>query len=150
MPASEVASRDLVAVDPEDDLSDALTLMAQHQVRRLAVVDKEERLVGVVSQADVAMTAKEKDTGQLVEDISGHHRGRVRPESSRRSGAVSAAEHRRSGASVEPEEPARSDRSTRCRRPFVSKSGCSQTLRGDSATAKELNRSGETRFRRER
>ncbi len=70
MPASEVSSRELVTVDPEDDLSDALQLMAQHQVRRLAVVDQEERLVGVVSQADVAMTAKEKDTGQLVEDIS--------------------------------------------------------------------------------
>jgi CBS domain-containing protein len=70
MPASAVSSRELVTVDPEDDLSDALKLMAEHQVRRLAVIDEGERLVGVVSQADVAMTAKEKDTGQLVEDIS--------------------------------------------------------------------------------
>jgi CBS domain-containing protein len=70
MPASEVSSRELVTVDPEDDLSDALQLMARHQVRRLAVIDERERLVGVLSQADVALTAKEKNTGQLVEDIS--------------------------------------------------------------------------------
>lgn len=70
MPVSEVSSRELVTVDPEDDLSDALKLMAQHQVRRLAVTDEGERLVGVVSQADVALHAKEKNTGELVEDIS--------------------------------------------------------------------------------
>jgi len=37
MPASEVSSRELVTVHPDDDLSEALELMAQHQVRRLAV-----------------------------------------------------------------------------------------------------------------
>jgi len=44
--------------------------MAQYQVRRIAVTAEDERLVGVVSQADVALNAKEKDTGELVEDIS--------------------------------------------------------------------------------
>ena len=70
MPASEVTSRELVTVDPENNLSDALQLMAQYQVRRLPVVDQEENLVGVVSQADVALEAKEKETGNLVEEIS--------------------------------------------------------------------------------
>src|ERR671923_2948519 len=37
MPASEVSSRELITVDPDDDLSDALKLMTQHQIRRLAV-----------------------------------------------------------------------------------------------------------------
>ena len=70
MPVSEISSRDLVTVDPERNLSDALRLMAEYQVRRLAVVDKEEHLVGVVSQADVALESKEKTTGELVEEIS--------------------------------------------------------------------------------
>ena len=70
MPASEVSSREMVTVDPEDDLSDALKLMAQYQVRRLAVVEEGDRLVGVVSQADVALNAKEKTSGELLEDIS--------------------------------------------------------------------------------
>jgi CBS-domain-containing membrane protein len=70
MPAREVASQDLVTVDPETSLSDALQLMASYQVRRLPVVEDGERLVGVVSQADVALEAKEKATGELVEQIS--------------------------------------------------------------------------------
>jgi CBS domain-containing protein len=70
MPVREITSRDLVTVGPDDDLSDALKLMASYQVRRIPVVDAEERLVGVVSQADVALEAKEKTVGQVVEDIS--------------------------------------------------------------------------------
>jgi CBS domain-containing protein len=70
MPAREVASGDLVAVKPDDDLSDALQLMARYQVRRLPVVQDGDHLVGVLAQADVALEAKEKATGQMVEEVS--------------------------------------------------------------------------------
>src|SRR5213076_2800584 len=50
----EIASTDLVTVDPQQDLDEALRLMAQHQVRRLPVVEEGGVLVGVVAQADVA------------------------------------------------------------------------------------------------
>ena len=66
----EVASTDVVTIDPEQDLSEALRLMATTQVRRLPVVEEDGRLVGVVAQADVAREAKDKQTGDLVEDIS--------------------------------------------------------------------------------
>jgi len=66
----EVASTDVVTIDPEQDLSEALRLMASNQVRRLPVVEEDGRLVGVVAQADVAREAKDKQTGDLVEDIS--------------------------------------------------------------------------------
>ena len=75
MPASAVSTRELVTVHPDDDLSDALELMARHQVRRLAVTGEDERLVGVVSQADVAREAKEKDTGEVVQSISREPQG---------------------------------------------------------------------------
>jgi CBS domain-containing protein len=75
MPASEVSSRELVTVNPDDDLSDALELMAQYQVRRLAVTGEDERLLGVVSQADVALQGKDKETGQLVEGVSRQPQG---------------------------------------------------------------------------
>ena len=65
----EVASRDLVTVEPEQDLDEALALMARHQVRRLPVVE-EGRLVGMLAQADVALEAKEKKVGETVEEIS--------------------------------------------------------------------------------
>ena len=68
--AGQVASRDLVTVDPQQDLDEALRLMAQHQVRRLPVVEEDGRLVGILAQADVAREAKPKQTGRVVEKIS--------------------------------------------------------------------------------
>ena len=68
--AGEIASRDLVTVDPQQNLDDALRLMAQHQVRRIPVVEEDGRLVGVVAQADVAQEAKSKRVGEAVEEIS--------------------------------------------------------------------------------
>jgi CBS domain-containing protein len=65
----EVASRELVTVEPEQDLDEALALMARHQVRRLPVVEQ-GRLVGMLAQADVALEAKEKKVGEVVEQIS--------------------------------------------------------------------------------
>ena len=65
----DIASRDLVTVKPDDDLDDALRLMAQHQVRRLPVVE-DGQLVGVVATADVAHEAKEKALGHVMEEIS--------------------------------------------------------------------------------
>ena len=69
--AGEIASRDLVTVDPQQDLDEALRLMAQHQVRRLPVIEEDGRLVGIVAQADVATQAgDDQATGQVVEEIS--------------------------------------------------------------------------------
>ena len=68
--AGDVASRDLVTIDPQQDLDEALRLMAQHQVRRLPVVEEDGRLVGILAQADVAIEGQDQKTGQLVEEIS--------------------------------------------------------------------------------
>jgi CBS domain-containing protein len=70
MPVREIASREVATIGPDDNLSDALKLMASAQVRRIPVVDQDNRLVGMLSQADVALEAKEKDVGELVEEIS--------------------------------------------------------------------------------
>jgi CBS domain-containing protein len=66
----DIASTNLVTIDPEQDLDEALRLMAQHQVRRLPVTEEDGRLAGIVSQADVARHAKAKQTGEVVEEIS--------------------------------------------------------------------------------
>jgi CBS domain-containing protein len=70
MPVREVASQDLVTVGQDEDLSEALNRMASNQVRRIPVVDEDDRLVGIVTQADVAREAKDKDSGQMLQDIS--------------------------------------------------------------------------------
>ena len=67
---TEIASRDLVTVDPQQQLDEALRLMAQHQVRRLPVVEEDGRLVGILAQADVAQHASDQQTGETVEEIS--------------------------------------------------------------------------------
>jgi len=66
----EIASTELVTVNPQQELDEALRLMASHQVRRLPVIEKDGRLVGVLAQADVAQEADAKDTGRMVEEIS--------------------------------------------------------------------------------
>lgn len=65
----EIASRELVTVDPQQGL-DALRLMARHNVRRLPVVEEDGRLVGIVAQADVAHDASDERTVDVVEEIS--------------------------------------------------------------------------------
>jgi CBS domain-containing protein len=70
MPVREVSTRDVVTVRPDQDLSEALQLMASHQVRRLPVVDDGNRLIGVLAQADLALEAKDKDVGEMVGEIS--------------------------------------------------------------------------------
>lgn len=65
----EVASSDLATVSPDEDLDQALQLLAERRVRRLPVVDG-GRLVGIVAQADVARQGDDSTTGQVVEQIS--------------------------------------------------------------------------------
>jgi CBS domain-containing protein len=68
--ALDIASRELVTIDPQQDLDEALRLMARHQVRRLPVVEEDGRLVGIVAQADIATHASDSQTGEVVEEIS--------------------------------------------------------------------------------
>jgi CBS domain-containing protein len=66
----EIASKDVVTVDPQQSLEEAARLMAEHQVRRLPVVEEDGRLVGILAQADIAQTGHDSLTGEVVERIS--------------------------------------------------------------------------------
>ena len=66
----DIASINLVTVDPRQDLGEALQLIAKHQVRRLPVIEEGGRLVGLLAQADIAKSAGDKETGRVVEQIS--------------------------------------------------------------------------------
>ena len=66
----EFLSRDALVVRADDDLKIALDLMSSRQVRRLPVVDKDGRLVGVVSLGDLSTRVKEKYAGEALEEIS--------------------------------------------------------------------------------
>ena len=66
----EAATTNVVTLDLQQDLDEALRLMAKHQVRRLPVVEEDGSLAGVVAQADIAQHASAQDTGEVVEQIS--------------------------------------------------------------------------------
>ncbi len=66
----DVMTSRLVTVDPEQDLDEALRLMAEHQVRRLPVVEEDGKIVGIVAQADVAKHTSDEQTGDVVQQIS--------------------------------------------------------------------------------
>jgi CBS domain-containing protein len=67
--AGQLADGKPVTIGADDSVEEALSTMAQHQVRRLPVIDG-HRLVGIVSQADVARALPEDKVGELVEAIS--------------------------------------------------------------------------------
>jgi CBS domain-containing protein len=70
MPVREIYSHDVIAVTPDDKLKDVVSIMADKQIRRIPVVDQDQHLVGVISQADIALEGNEKAVGEMVEEIS--------------------------------------------------------------------------------
>lgn len=70
----DVMSRRVITCRAGDELREALDAMAQHQVRRIPVVDDDGRLVGMIAQADVAMRLEEpRATADVLEEISRPH-----------------------------------------------------------------------------
>jgi len=60
---------EVVTIGADDSVEEALRTMSSHKVRRLPVIDG-HRLVGVVSQADLARELDSAQVGELVEAIS--------------------------------------------------------------------------------
>lgn len=66
-----VMTHDVVTCFAEDDLQKALDAMAEHQLRRIPVVDSENRIIGIIAQADVATRVHEPaKTAEMVREIS--------------------------------------------------------------------------------
>jgi len=66
-----VMTRKVVTCRAEDDLQKALDAMAEHQLRRIPIVDNDNRIVGIIAQADVATRADQPEkTAKMVKEIS--------------------------------------------------------------------------------
>lgn len=67
----DVMTRKLVTCRADDDVETAMNAMAQYQLRRIPVVDDNDRLVGIIAQADVATRVdKPEKTAEVVKEIS--------------------------------------------------------------------------------
>ena len=67
----DVMTREVFSCRPEDDLQKALELMERRQVRRIPIVDHQNRIVGIIAQADIATRLKNPQTiSEVIEVIS--------------------------------------------------------------------------------
>jgi len=66
---SKIMSTNVITVQVTDDALAVAQVLADNQIRRVPVVDG-NRVVGVVSQADVALELDNATAGGVVEDIS--------------------------------------------------------------------------------
>ena len=67
----EVMSKKLVTCRPDDNVDVAIDAMAHYQLRRIPVVEDNMKLVGIISQADVATRVdKPEKTAEVVKKIS--------------------------------------------------------------------------------
>ena len=67
----DVMTRDVVTCRTDDNIQMAVEAMAQNQLRRMPVVDRDQRLVGIIAQADVATRMNQSDeTAEMVKEIS--------------------------------------------------------------------------------
>jgi CBS domain-containing protein len=66
-----VMTHKVVTCHADDDLQKALDAMTEHQLRRIPVVDNDNRIVGIIAQADVATRANQPEkTAEMVKEIS--------------------------------------------------------------------------------
>ena len=66
-----VMTRKVVTCRAEDDLQIALDAMSQHQLRRIPIVDNDNKILGIISQADVATRVDQPEkTAAMVKEIS--------------------------------------------------------------------------------
>jgi CBS domain-containing protein len=66
--AGELAQGTPVTIDAQADVTQVLNSMEEHKIRRLPVIEN-HRLVGMISEADLARHLPEESVGQFVEAI---------------------------------------------------------------------------------
>jgi CBS domain-containing protein len=76
-PVRELMTDDLVVVRIDDDIESAAAKMSDAQVRRLPVIDQDERLCGIVSLGDLSREADLDCASEALEGVTqpgGEHR----------------------------------------------------------------------------
>ena len=66
----EIMSPGTICVDDDDKVEDAVRLMEQHQIRRAPVLNREKKLVGIVSLGDIAVDASTALSGEILKHVS--------------------------------------------------------------------------------
>jgi CBS domain-containing protein len=67
---SDAMSSGVIYIHDDQEADDAAKLMECHQVRRLPVLDREKRLVGIISLGDLAVESEHELTGEILKEVS--------------------------------------------------------------------------------
>lgn len=70
MQAASCMTPDVRTIQENSSLEECLDLMEQEQIRRVVVTDESGSVRGIVAQADVALNAPRKETGDTVRKVS--------------------------------------------------------------------------------
>ena len=69
-PVGDVMSKEIVYCFDDDDVDRVARRMGDHKIRRLPVVNRDKRLVGIVALGDIARSEDHGTTGQATEQVS--------------------------------------------------------------------------------
>ena len=69
-PVRELMTDDIICVRDNDDVDDVASKMSEAQVRRLPVIDRDERLCGIVSLGDLSRDGDSGSAGQALQGVS--------------------------------------------------------------------------------
>jgi len=69
-PLKEILTKEVITIHEDDDIKAAAKKMEKNQIRRLVVLNKDEKISGVISLADIATHCDEKMNGEIIHAIS--------------------------------------------------------------------------------
>lgn len=68
--AGSCMSPSVSSIEQDADLEECIRLMEDNQVRRIVVTNGSGEICGIVAQADIALNAPERETGEVVREVS--------------------------------------------------------------------------------
>lgn len=138
----------------DQDVEEAARVMQEREVRRLPVLNREKRLVGIVSLGDIATSSNPAFSGMTLREVSQpeHPNGRQRKRDAmgRAAGAGSPPRRMREEGEEEERETAETGRATGSRRRGTSPKGVSTRSRSQTGARQQRQRKTKTAGARER
>ena len=71
--ARDVMTKGVLYCREDEDLDDAARTMELKQVRRLPVINKQKRMVGILALGDISSACEQEQSGEVLQAVSAHH-----------------------------------------------------------------------------
>ena len=71
--ARDVMTKQIVYCRDQEEVEDAVRIMEQRKIRRLPVLDKDKRMVGMLSLGDISWKSSRDLTGEVTAAVTAHH-----------------------------------------------------------------------------